>query len=242
MAKAKVVDPRVQEWYDALPEQEKLDFNNKLIELNRTLAEMRWSVSTKGLDKRMLFPKVVIPNRQTMPELFDNDDAPENFENAKDKSKASGHRLRIGEKLPEGKDLGSYIKSQLGDGKALADFYIDILAMNSKEARRAGVWMNHKLESAKWLAERGWGKVGTDSGEKAPTTIQIINYGEAPTQPAPVRENVAEDVLAAAEEDAGKDKPREDDPYREVGMDQPALTRKEVEIEGDLDFLRDDNA
>lgn len=207
---ARKIDPKVQAYYDALSPEDRDALDEKLRECVRTLADMRFSVSTGKLDQRFLTPKIVVPRHDWIKE---DDDAPDDeLDEARDatkgRSKAAGHKLKLGENLKKGESLASYIKSSLGDGKALADFYLGILTLPPRECRKAGIWMNHKIESAKWLAERGWGKVGIDQGEKAPTQINIINYGEAVTQPKPETqavEVVSRDIVTA-ESDAGRDK------------------------------------
>ncbi len=108
--------------------------------------------------------------------------------------------------------------------------------MGAKECRRNGIWMSHKLESAKWLAERGWGRAGLADTTDRPTTINLINYGDAATQAAPPIQTTqifTDDKLASAENDSGKDASRDDDgdlPMMPVAPPLPIFEEEEDPI------------
>ncbi len=78
--------------------------------------------------------------------------------------------------------------------------------MKPKSARNLGVMMNHKLTAAQWLGERGWGRPKPEADDRV-VNISVVNYADAPTQPAPVRQATVEEdkQIANAEGDAGRD-------------------------------------
>jgi hypothetical protein len=231
----KKVSPDVQSFYDALDEPGKADLDRRMVEAGRTLADLRIARSTGKLDERLLVPKVIVPNKHTTGHERDPD--PEDLEDLLGE-KPAGHsaKRKPGEKLPEGKDLAGYIKDQMGDGRVLADFYMDLITMSAKEARKAGVYMNHKLMAAAWLGDRGWGKAkGDNDGEKG-ITINLVDYSGAPTvQPKAIE---IETVKAGAKEiltiegDAGKDNPASDVVLVTDLNETPDIAApKEIEVE-----------
>lgn len=201
------VNEKVQTYYDALSDDDKADLDRRLLDSRRTLADMR--LTAKGtLDQRLLIPKMLVPNKQTTPDLFEGDDKKSE---TKDESSST---FKPGDKLPDGMDLGTYIKQQTGDGKALADFYLRLLQLTPRQARKEGVYMNHRIQGATWLGERGFGKVRGDE-EKSSTTINIIDFKNADVADKP-------HIITIETKD----------PEAHVGKDMPALmTPDPVEVQ-----------
>jgi hypothetical protein len=209
---------KVQAVYDAMSDDKKAEFNDLLQKASRTLADMR--VTKKGeFDKRLLTPsKVIVPHnnkrasdgRYIPKDIVDDDD---DDDETKEKSSWCRAGIKLGDKLPEGKDLGAYIKEKLGDGKVLADFYINVLQLTGKTARKAGVYMNHKLQAADWLGNRGWGRVKGDE-EKAAIQINVVDYANANVPSAPKIVSVATKIDA----DIGRDLPQIIDEERKTRL------------------------
>lgn len=225
MAHAKKVNPEVQAYYDGLDEDGKTDLDRRMVEAGRTLADLRWAASTGKLDQRFLMP-IKVPNSQpagglnraryTDAELDACDPDPEvGGDSLPHSGGGFAGKRRKGEKLPEGKDLAGYIKDELGDGRALADFYIDIVTMSAKHARKSGVFMNHKLAAAQWLGDRGWGKAKGEDGDSKGITINLIDHSGAPVPAGPkvvmVEQNEMKQALIV-DHDAGKDRPSDGEP------------------------------
>jgi hypothetical protein len=248
---ARKIDPAVQAYYDALDDAQKADLDRRMVEAGRTLADLRIARSTGKLDERLLVPKVIVPNKFTNGHTRDkspNGDIEDDEPETEDKPAGSAKR-RKGEKLPADKDLAAYIKDELGDGRALADFYIDIVTMTNKQAKKAGVWMNHKLQAAAWLGDRGWGKAkGDDDGVRG-ITINLVDHSGVDVVKPPLNVNMDEShtqrTALPIEKDVPRDNPRSeavrinDDGVVEVELvdDEPSKKAGEIIVEVE-DLLR----
>lgn len=216
MAYQKKVDPQVQSYYDSLTDEQKADLDKRIYDAGRRLCDMRWSKSTKTLDQRLLIPRAVRVAagswKRTVNEKIQNGEpltrreryAAFGKEGLSTTSEQPVGRQLKGEKLPEGKDIAAYIRDSLGDGRALADFYIELLSLSAIEARKRGVFMNHKLMAAAWLGDRGWGKAKGDENEKG-ITVTIVNHSDVNVPERPAIAPQALEAVQLEDNDAGRD-------------------------------------
>lgn len=193
------VNPQVQAWYDGLTPDERVEFDQRLVRASKTLSDMRWSKSTNALDQRLLVPRVP---RGPKPKRKRHEHLP--IEEMDDTPGDAGQKKPRKAKLPDGMDLAGYIKDTLGV-RALADFYIDLMNLSPKEARKRGIFMNHKLMAAAWLGDRGWGKPKGDETDKG-ITVLVVNHADTavPERP-PIRVEAIESKPEVLDADVGRD-------------------------------------
>jgi hypothetical protein len=203
------VDPKVQSIYDAFTDEERVEFDERLAKAGRRLSDMRIAKSTGKLDERLLIPKAKqSANFNWHKKLNDKIMRGEELtpdERLKMFGPSVIPEVKRSTELPKGKDIAGYIQDSLGGGRALADFYLHILDMDMVDARRAGVFMNHKLQAAAWLADRGWGKVAGDMGGEKGITINLVNHAEVNTPERPPISAAAIESRPDNDNDAGRD-------------------------------------
>ncbi len=251
----KKTDERVAAYYLGLTDDERQTLDGRLEAAGRKLTDLR--LTAKGTpDERLLVPIATykemagrLRSRQR------NKDGtvvkfgiPPDELSRKGMTKAAGlASRRYSKRLEQGQTLQTFIQKELSDGLELAHFYIDIIRMRPEDCRKSGVFMNHKLNAATWLGERGWGKPKGDDEKSGQFTINVVNHAEALTQPPPVKVIAAEVETSdvSAESDVGKDELKgiEGEVGRLEGFtfvrhpsDVEELKNGKVEIEQDFDL------
>ncbi|MDA1229097.1 MAG: hypothetical protein O3A33_14265 [Chloroflexi bacterium] len=56
------------------------------------------------------------------------------------------------------KGLGSYVRDKTGDGQDIVDFYLSVFD-GTYRIGKTSPSLNHRMQAADWLADRGFGKV-----------------------------------------------------------------------------------
>jgi hypothetical protein len=232
---ARKIDIQVQAMYDALTDDERRAFDERLIRANRRLCDMRIAKSTGKLDERLL-----IPRDGKRVQNFDWErkarEKPESELTDKEKKALGGEDKTVirplDGKLKEGQDVAGYIRERLADGKALADFYINILTIPARDSRKQGIFVNHKLQAAAWLADRGWGKAKGDESEKG-VTINLVNHADMTVPDRPALPATLLEAKRDEDNDAGRDVD-----VTVIPTDTPKDEVQDIDVEFDENLLR----
>jgi hypothetical protein len=207
---ARKIDIQVQAMYDALTDEERRAFDERLIRANRRLCDMRIAKSTGKLDERLLIPRdgkrvANFDHKRTIRQKHENGEPLTEREIQSTFGGEDKTIIRPAEgSLKEGQDVAAYIRERLADGKALADFYINILTISHRDSRKQGVFVNHKLQAAAWLADRGWGKAKGDESEKG-VTINLVNHADMNVPDRPALPATLIETRRDEDNDAGRD-------------------------------------
>jgi hypothetical protein len=235
---ARKIDIQVQAMYDALTPEERVAFDERLIRANRRLCDMRIAKSTGKLDERLLIPR----DGKRVKNFDWHKKVKDKLDNDEELTDVEHHRVFGGEDrtiirpqdgtLREGQDVAAYIRERLSDGKALADFYINILTTPAKDSRKQGVFVNHKLQAAAWLADRGWGKAKGDESEKG-VTINLVNHADMNVAERPPIPTHLLEVKRDEDNDAGRDVD-----VTIIPTDTPRGEPQDIDVDFDENLLR----
>lgn len=76
------------------------------------------------------------------------------------------------------KGLAALVREQTKDGQAIVDFMLRVFRGRAGK----GVKLADRMEAAKWLADRGWGKAAqpvTGEDGEGPLVVKIVRFGAA---------------------------------------------------------------